>query len=337
MTKKKYVDFAELRAKVSIEQVLQHYGLWDGFTGTGAQRRGACPIHKGTNSRQFNVNVEENLWYCFGECKEGGNVLDLVARLEGCDIHTAALTLAEWFGIETGDTESKPEKKKAVTAKKEVPQRAAEPSPEPEDDEPQGSGEDSATAESVVRNEPLSFERLKHLEYDHEALLARGLMSDTAKHFGVGFCTKGIIRGCIAIPIHNPDGKLLAYAGATPGDAAKPYRWPKGFRPELEVFNAHRAVKSDDIPKTGIIVTTDFFDVFALYEAGAENVVSLMGASVSPEQLSVLESLLAKAETSRIMWAQRAGTPPPFETIGRLTQIASVRTFVFEGLAAATE
>lgn len=97
---KAWVDFKEIKAGASIEQVLSRYGV-NGLTRHGDELRGACPIHKGSrDSKSFTVNVQKNVFQCFSsDCRARGNVLEFVAAMERCNIRTAALRLADWFKI----------------------------------------------------------------------------------------------------------------------------------------------------------------------------------------------------------------------------------------------
>lgn len=104
---KEWVDFKAVKAAVTMQMVLDHYGI-TGLKQSGDELRGACPIHKGAaGSRQFTVNLTKNAFQCFFDgCKERGNVLDFVAKIEGCSVRDAALKLTEWF--EVGENDSMP-------------------------------------------------------------------------------------------------------------------------------------------------------------------------------------------------------------------------------------
>src|SRR5437870_2644068 len=67
-TKKPFVDFRAVRARITMEQVLSHYNVLDTFKRTGSRLSGPCPIHGGTNPTQFRVDTEKQLWNCFSEC-----------------------------------------------------------------------------------------------------------------------------------------------------------------------------------------------------------------------------------------------------------------------------
>lgn len=97
---REWVDFNEIKAAVDIQMVLEHYGV-QGLIKSGYELRGSCPIHKGSaRSKNFTVNLQKNAFKCFSsKCNAKGNVLDLVAAMEGCDVRNAALKLAEWFKV----------------------------------------------------------------------------------------------------------------------------------------------------------------------------------------------------------------------------------------------
>ena len=96
-----WVDFKAIKERVSIERVLDHYGIE--LKRSGKNLVGLCPIHKGDNPRQFSADPEKNIFHCFkSSCKAKGNVLDFVALVEFDDkemgsIKKAGLMIQEWF------------------------------------------------------------------------------------------------------------------------------------------------------------------------------------------------------------------------------------------------
>lgn len=266
-----WVDFAEIRQKVSLEDVLfRLYGLEESFTRQGAKLVGRCPVHGGDNPRAFHADLDRNIWHCFSKCAKGGNQLDLVAAKEGIPIRDAALKLQARFL-------SSPESEAPATAAPRAPK--APPA-------------EAASRAAPEPNPPLAA-RLA-LKGDHPHLLKeRGLSPETVKAFGVGYCSKGILRGTIAIPIHDEDGALVAYAGRrlkyADVQANGKYRFAKGFRKELVLYNLDRAKAS--AAERGLVVVEGFFSVLALYEAGIPNAVAVMGSSLSEAQADLLAEL----------------------------------------------
>lgn len=53
---------------------------------------------------------------------------------------------------------------------------------------------------------------LKSLDYDHGYLWNRGLTVASVKTFGVGYCSRGLMKGRIAVPIHNERGELRPHS-----------------------------------------------------------------------------------------------------------------------------
>jgi CHC2 zinc finger len=99
------VNYKEIKARIKMEQVLERYGVLGDLREKGDSLVGRCPIHKGSNANQFHVSRTKNNFMCFGDCHEGGNVIDFVVMMEGGDkksgddVRSAAMRLQEWFGL----------------------------------------------------------------------------------------------------------------------------------------------------------------------------------------------------------------------------------------------
>ena len=107
-----WIDFAELRAQVSMEAALRALNWLDVLRGSGPQRRGPCPIHgeHDSRSRSFSVNLQKDAFQCFHPpCAAAGNVLDLWAAVHQLPLREAALHLAETFQLTfTSNREEEP-------------------------------------------------------------------------------------------------------------------------------------------------------------------------------------------------------------------------------------
>jgi DNA primase len=266
-----WVDFKELKQKVTLEMALRHYDLWDKLKKSGGNLVGCCPIHQGSNPRQFSVDPAKNIFNCFGNCKSGGNVLDFVVKMEKVSIREAALMLKAWFKLDADE----PTDRKRVKEKKEHRYRGAHPEkelPDPPGHPPSGR-----------ENPPLNFE-LKSLETGHPFFAEREIEPETVEHFGLGFCARGILKGRIAIPIHNELGQLVAYCGRAVTDEQTgkegKYKLPPKFVKSALLYNLHR--QKDE--KKCFILVESFLSVFHLHQAGLSNVLALMGSALSAEQ-----------------------------------------------------
>lgn len=239
-----WVDYSEIKSRVSIEQVLRSYRV-DWLRRSGVQQyRGRCPIHQGQGKEAFHANFGQNVFHCFA-CGAGGNVLDLVAAMEGCSIREAALRL-RGSQVSGEAATSQPGQRQLVTKKRTI-------------------------------NSPLSFSLT--LDRRHAYLARRGIDAATADRFGVGYYGGGgLMSGRIAIPIHDEHGRLVAYCGRAIDGATPRYRFPAGFQKSHVLFNYHRALQ---VGSNRLIVVEGFFDCMRIHQAGFPCVVALMGARLS--------------------------------------------------------
>jgi DNA primase len=313
--KKPFVDFRDIRSRITMEQVLQHYNLLDTFRRSGHSLSGPCPIHKGTNKTQFRVDTERNIWNCFSECKHGGNTLDFIARMENLSIHDAALKVCEWFKIPVQEMEAKDDD----APKPSVGVRMPLPTPaKPEEDD--------------TPNPPLKF-RLDKLQREHPYLTQdRGLTLETIIDFGLGFFTggKGMMVGHVVIPISNAKSELVAYAGRWPGEPpdkdTPKYKLPPSFKKAQELYNLDRAIKEAG----PMVIVEGFFDVIKLHQHGCRKTVALMGSSLSAAQEQLIRQHVPASGHVIVMLDENlAGQAGRKDIAGRLAEHCLVRTYVF--------
>ena len=289
-----WIDFKELRTKLRMSDVLSHYKVE--LKVRGDRATGFCPLptHSGKrHSPSFSVQLVRGIWQCFG-CGAKGNVLDLACRLEGinpADPHNfrnAALTIADLFGIDTGEKDNKP-------ASGAIRRRG------------NGAGskkqEDELAPDTRPRsiNAPLDF-TLKKLDADHPYLRSRGFTAETISYFGLGFCNRGLLIGRIAIPLQDADGALIGYGGRLTDDSVIDENHPKylfpsererggiifEFKKSLFLYHGHRIA----VPVDELILVEGFASVWWLWQHGFPNVVALMGSSCSEEQGRLILNLV---------------------------------------------
>jgi DNA primase len=242
-----FVDFAELKKSAPIIRVVEFLEIT--VTQHNKQLRCACP-RCGGGDRSLVITPEKQAWYCFG-AKKGGDVISLVAHLDDSDMKTAADKIAGMF---LANSTSNSTGKVRSTVPEEKPERKLEP--------------------------------LDYLQAFHENVLNLGVDTDTAKLFGAGFASKGIMRGRMAIPIHTRSGELIAYCGRATKGESPTLIFPNGFQPQQHIFNAHRITEGE------LYLTRDPLDVLLAYQNGIENVVSFLTEEISAEQLTILTSLM---------------------------------------------
>jgi DNA primase len=180
-------ELCGIKTRITLEQALRSYQVnWLRRSGVD-QYRGRCPIHRGEGEEAFHANLKRGIFHCFA-CGAGGNVLDFVAAIEGSSLREAALRLREYHKDSSPNSAS-------VTS---------------------GLSGRKLVTKKRITNPPLDF--ALELDHRHPYLGRRGIDGATADHFGVGyFRGHGLMRGRIAIPIHDDSGRLVALLRPCPG------------------------------------------------------------------------------------------------------------------------
>ena len=325
MAKTTFVDFKAVKAAITMEQVLQHYGLLEKFKRGTDSLNGPCPIHKGSNPTQFRVSISKNIWNCFSECKHGGNVLDFIAEVENVSIHAAALKAIEWFNLDPEAMSANSDKGESGETERPAPIVAVKPASSPKP-------VIAAAAENSAPNTPLKF-RLDKLERQHPYLTEqRGLTPETIVDFGIGFCSKGMMADRIAIPIHNVKGEVVAYAGRFPGEPGEDtpkYKLPAGFRKSQELFNIDRAIKEP--ADMSLIIVEGFFDAMKLHQHGCRKVVALMGSTLSAAQEELIrQHTNSESHVIVMLDENEAGQSGREDIACRLSKFCFVRVHQFD-------
>ncbi len=297
-----WLNYKHIKKAVAFANVLEYYNIQLREKGD-SHLIGKCPLptHSGdrTNTNTFHVDLIKNAYNCFTHCP-GGNIIDFVAEMESCEFREAAQKLHERFLVDTS-----------------VP-GVYEPTAEME----------IKTKEVQKKNKLLKFE-LKGLKPYHPFLLKeKKLTKETINHFGLGFCSKGLLAGWLAIPVHNELNKIVAYIGraidSTQAETDGKYKIPPSFLKSLEVFNLNRVVEEHErIDKYGLIIVESFFSVFWLYQLELKNVVALMGWSISDQQIEKLVKVSNKLTV--FLDGDKTGREATEKIVERLNPHAFVR------------
>jgi hypothetical protein len=166
-------------------------------------------------------------------------------------------------------------------------------------------------------NAHLTF-TLKTLDPNHATLVPLGLAAETLTRFDAGYCTKGFLKGRLAIPIHNARGELIAYAGLAVEEGETPrYLFPPNFYQALEVFSVHRLAEAE---KSGpLYLAPEIEGVLRLTEAGWTAALGLFDGSLSPQQEEAITGALTLYERLVLV-----GDGFPDRTVARLARHAAV-------------
>ena len=168
-----FVDFADVKARCSIEQAAKFLGLQ--CSEEQFQLRAPCPACGNGGPRAIVITPAKNLFHCFPS-KAGGDKIALVSHVKSVSQKDAAALLL---------SQATPGTVRSTSA---VP----------------------ATSTGTVQDH---FPPLDYLEFDHVTVEALGLSPETAEVLGIGYAPKGMMKGYVAIPIRLPTGELTGYIG----------------------------------------------------------------------------------------------------------------------------
>jgi DNA primase len=309
------ISFKELKQRISLEQVLQQYNLFEGLQPRGKSHRGPRPFCEAADGNPFSVSLEKQCFQCF-TCRASGNILDFVARWEGVSIREASQILAKNFvGEKKVHSVAKAVEK---TVAREVPPAKEVGPPAPArfaESRQAGGGEvgkraDKASStqaptatrpqgETSSRNEPLTF-ALKNIEPDHPSVKALGIQEDILTAFGVGYYRgRGMMENRIVIPIYNPSRQLIAYAGFHSEE--RTYTYPPKFKRKFELYNLGGPLAAE-ADEQGLILVRHPLEALMLVSAGHLNTVAIMEEIISKEQVKALLDAHGAGEKVTLFW-----------------------------------
>ena len=279
-----FVDFKVLKESVSIERLLDHYGLLETLSGRGKELTGKCPFCKPGKSKPFKVSLVKNVWHCF-KCDRGGDVIAFVIEREGVPLLEAAQLLADWFGIDAGSAPPTNTRAPAPPDKEQIP---VEEKPR----------------EETRPNSPLTWS-YKDLSLDHSFFSSHQLSREILEYFGVGYYAgSGMMKSRVVVPVHDVAGRVIAWLGYATHANQKPYplKLPERshFLPELAVFNLNRILERQ-AQVSRLLVVRDPLDVIKQHQVGVQNVVATIARGISEAQAKLIRYVLAELGSSRAL------------------------------------
>ena len=295
-------DFiARLQQRASIADIIgRHIDLRPAGRGNF---KGLCPFH-GEKTPSFSVNVDKNLFHCFG-CGVGGNTLSFVMQYEHCDFPEAVERLAGYCGLQV-----------------EYEQGGGTDRVRPRGPLYQLLQQAAKYYQRQLRRHPdraLAVDYLKH----------RGMRGETARRFGVGYAPEhwdgllqslggqdpkqrqlleeaGLIKGSsssseryydrlrrrIVFPIRDMRGRVVGFGGRSLPDAAADE--PKYLNsPETELFHKgtllyglYEALQPRPRPES-LMLVEGYMDVVMCHQHGVGNAVATMGTAATQEHLEL--------------------------------------------------
>jgi DNA primase len=261
---------------------------------TGADWRGPCPFHGGTN-RNFAVIPRKQMYYCF-VCHAAGDVFTFFMKKFGMDYPTAVRDLARRVGIVIPEREQAgPDPREplyeAVAVAQEWYAKQLRESP------------DAKGARDYVASRGLDLDEVLPFGLGYaptgsaflDAMAALGIAPERLEAAGLAVKRDdGKLRarfwGRLLFPIHDLRGRVVAFGGRVLGDGEPKYL----NSPDSEVFHKGRLLyhlheARHAIRKTErAILVEGYLDVLRLVLAGVEHVVAPLGTGFTADQGKLL-------------------------------------------------
>ena len=289
----------EIRDRTDIVEVVSSYLP---LKRSGVNHQGLCPFHQ-EKSPSFNVNSARQIFHCFG-CGVGGNVFSFLMRMEGLSFPDAVRRLGEKVGIEVEEEALSP----TEVRRREERERLLRIN-------------EAAGAfyhQVLVEDEPgVSGRRyLRQRGYEGETVRAfqlgfapesRGVLerhlaekqfsSDDVRQSGLvrpdkqGRGHYELFRNRLLFPIHDLQGKIVAFGGRVLDDSLPKYI----NSPETPVYHKGQTLYGlyqarDAMRHSGeALVVEGYFDVLALHRAGFAGAVATCGTALTSDHARLLK------------------------------------------------
>lgn len=288
---------AEVRESNDIVAVVSEYV---DLRRAGKHWRGRCPFHQ-ERTPSFNVNAEEQFYYCFG-CGAGGNVINFVMAMENLPFVEAVERLAERVGIMVTRAPSSPQEKRQRSEQAKLLQVH------------------EVAQDFFVRN-LMGNQGGAARHY----LASRGVQEKTRQLFGLGYALQewqGLInhlghrgftteeclaaglalegqrnrpydrfRGRLMFPVCDWRGRVIGFGGRVLDGGQPKYL----NSPETLLFSKGNNLYGLNLARVAFrkqgcaIIVEGFMDVIGLYEAGFSNAVASLGTALTDSQARLLQ------------------------------------------------
>jgi DNA primase len=320
----------EVKDKADIYEVVSRYVA---LRKRGKEFMGVCPFHK-ESTPSFSVSQSKQMYYCFG-CHEGGDVIRFVKEFHGLPFVDSVSELAREYGVLVRS--SSPEYDQELSRKKllrnsmyEVLESAAN-FYQNNLSSADGSGairyltEVRGLSIEVTREFKLGYASrspsdlydflTKTKMYPEHAVKASGLISSKGNY--------DLFRDRIVIPIHDANGRVVAFGARVMGDQTPKYLNSS----DSELFSKKDTLFALNIAKDSIkhsdmvIVVEGYFDAIALHSRGVKNVVASLGTALSESQMRIASRYTESGNLVLNFDSDSAGTRSTLRAISEASEL----------------
>ncbi|OIO00581.1 DNA primase [Candidatus Desantisbacteria bacterium CG_4_10_14_0_8_um_filter_48_22] len=266
------------------------------LTKAGRNFKALCPFHQ-EKTPSFVISPDKQIFHCFG-CGAGGNVINLVMKMENMPFPEAVRSLGQKLNVAIVTSEYETESAKKKETLFEINEKAAE----------------------IYHTCLLREENRKVRSY----LDKRGLAKEIIEKFKIGYAPGGgylvkeltgsgthisqlreaglaasgeyqghpqdYFRRRLMFPIFDLRQKVLGFGGRILEEGEPKYL----NTAETQVFSKGRVLYGMNVTKEGIrrtgeaIIVEGYMDFLMLYQNGVENAVASLGTALTDSQISLL-------------------------------------------------
>lgn len=266
-----------IESNLNPRTILEYYDF-EHISETDDSFRACCKIHGGNNPSGFVWKKSNNLWFCYtGDCR-GGDVFNLVQKLEHCNFQTAVNKTAEILGLDINGMTISAETNRIEREQKTWLQKQKK---------------QIASQQNCFETYNLPFTKYyKIIECKNQTQkfnILQRFNDNVYEKFGAKFCSlypteRKMLKDKIVIPIFSEDKCIgVGLRDATGTNLPKWYYQPDGIKTSNLLYNFDNAKDADEI-----ILTEGIFDVWAYSRIGIDNAVAVFGSSISNEQYKML-------------------------------------------------
>jgi len=285
----------EIRSRADIREIVSEFVT---LQKRGKYYTGLCPFH-GEKKPSFTVNVERQIFHCFG-CGEGGNVIKFLMKINNMSFPEAVRFLAGKVGVDLPEREFREKRKEPGKREKLLGI--------------------NRLAAGFFRHNLLQPEGEKARAY----LEARGVSAETLRRFSIGYASDGWhvlkdhlerksvssahgeeagllirkdrdwfydrFRDRIMFPVLDLNGNVVAFGGRVLGTGEPKYL----NSPETALYTKGKVLyglydtKEDIRQADRAILVEGYMDLLSLWQGGVRPVVASLGTALTREQIQIL-------------------------------------------------
>ena len=285
----------------SIELIKQRLDIIDiasdylKVTKAGSNYKSLCPFHT-EKTPSFIINPERQTWHCFGSCGVGGDVIELVIRIEKINFTEALKILAERAGVELNKNIGLDKNNKLYEINFEACKFYKAQLQLPEGRKAKGYIEKRGVNEDAFETFEFGFspysnsilvDKLTSLGFKEAEIIQSGLAIKRENNQ-----IRDFFYGRLMIPIKNASGRVIGFGGRVLDDSNPKYI----NTPATPIFDKKSVLFGLSIASKGIrdnnfvVVVEGYLDVITAYQFGFKNVVASMGTALTDNQVGHLKS-----------------------------------------------